>query len=532
MSTLIKLLDSRLRHHGTPVIYADERWWSRDEMNVDLGKTRKVLRLLGVKPGDRVLLVAPNSYAFTVLYLGLLSFGAVVVPVSPASPDREVLRVVRQSGAKAALLHTSVLSASMHQWAQWARVQCVAAVQEFPQDGRLLWSFTQLGAENTIVGEGSAESQDPTIESDGEVTQPDDMPWDDSPGVLMYTSGTTGEPKGVILSHGQLLAAVRQVVGSHHLHRADTGYCVLPLSHINAQVVVLLSSLVSGGRVVMAEKFSASQFWPTIEKHRVTWVSAVPAILEILLRREDVGPTDFSSLRFIRSASAPLFRWQQKEFERRFGVPVIQSYGMTEAGSQICVNPLPPEIRKPGSVGKPVGVKLRIVESSGREVRTGIVGEVAIRGDSVIQAYEGDPSARSFRDGWFYTGDLGYKDEDGYVYITGRNKEMINRAGEKIGPQEVEEVLQLHPGVRHVAVLGLPDALYGERVVAYVVTLHLSQGVKTSLEEQLRTLCRNSLAVHKCPVEYHFVRNIPLGPTGKVQRQRLRQQVLAIAEGL
>ena len=272
-------------------------------------------------------------------------------------------------------------------------------------------------------------------------------PGDDNPGVLMFTSGTTGEPKGVLLRHRHLLAAAHNVVTAHQLTDRDVSYCVLPLFHINAQVIVLLSTLLSSGRLVMADRFHASRFWEDVSDHGVTWVSAVPTILSILSKRDPKG-IDLSTLRFIRSASAPLSPAVAQRFEQIVGAPVIESYGMTEAAGQISVNPLPPGIRKLGSVGRPQGVQLKIENTSHQPVVPYEIGEIAIRGNNVVEGYVNvDGSGKSFGEGWIFTGDLGYLDDDGYVFITGRAKEIINRGGEKLSPREIEDVLNASPAV-------------------------------------------------------------------------------------
>ncbi|WP_188881848.1 AMP-binding protein, partial [Alicyclobacillus cellulosilyticus] len=348
--------------------------------------------------------------------------------------------------------------------------------------------------------------------------------------ILLFTSGTTGLPKGVALTHRQVMATARNVIASHRLTPADVSYVFLPLFHINAQVVALLSTLLSGGRMVIEEKFSKSRFWDTVARYRVTWASAVPTVIGILVKATD-PPRVPASLRFLRSASAPLPAFVARRFEAKFGIPVIESYGLTEAASQVCVNPLPPGKRKIGSVGLPCGVELRVVDGNDRELPPGEIGEIVIRGESVITSYAyGDAGPETFRGGWFHTGDMGYVDEEGYVYITGRTKEMINRAGQKVSPREVEEVIAQHPAVKQVAVIGLPDELYGEKVLAYVVPEEGMVHDEAAFKEALRQLCQSSLSSYKCPADFHLVDDIPVGPTGKVQRHRLREQVL-VAQG-
>ncbi|MCY0876519.1 MAG: AMP-binding protein, partial [Firmicutes bacterium] len=351
---------------------------------------------------------------------------------------------------------------------------------------------------------------------------------EDDGAILLYTSGTTGTPKGVQLTHRQVMATARNVGLSHELTDRDVCYSFLPLFHINAQVIGLLTTLTTGGQLVLDSKFSASRFWPTIAKYKVTWVSAVPTVIAILIKSAG-EPVSEHRPRFVRSASAPLPDLHARRFEARFSIPLIESYGMTEAASQICINPLPPALHKFGSAGRPFGLELRIVDDEGATLPQYDVGEIVIRGDSVISTYEsGDTSGKSFRDGWFYTGDLGYRDVDGFVFITGRSKEMINRAGQKISPREVEEVVLKDPRVKSAAVIGLPDDLYGERVVAYVIPDSVARKGDANFKGELHELCRQSISAYKCPSEFHIVDEIPLGPTGKIQRHRLREQAVAL----
>ena len=260
----------------------------------------------------------------------------------------------------------------------------------------------------------------------------------------------------------------------------------------------------------------------------ITWISAVPTVIGILNRSQHELEAKHN-VRFVRTASAALPQLEAKRFETRFSLPIVESYGMTEAASQICVNPLPPGLRKLGSVGIPVGIDLAIKDDEGRTVPRGTLGEITIAGESVIDHYaSGEQTGKSFLEGYFYTGDIGYQDKDGYVFITGRKKEMINRAGQKISPREVEEVIAQDANVQTVAVIGLPDPLYGERVVAYVTAQNIPVEKQEEWKKKLDQRCRQSISSYKCPVEYQVVDQIPVGPTGKIQRTRLKQQVLAV----
>jgi acyl-CoA synthetase (AMP-forming)/AMP-acid ligase II len=337
----------------------------------------------------------------------------------------------------------------------------------------------------------------------------------------LTTSGTTGDPKGVVLSARQIAWTADQVRLSHHLTTADRGLAVLPFFHINAPVVSLCASLLAGACVVVAPRFSVQRFWEWVERERITWVSVVPTIVALLLTTEK-PPFLPGTLRFARSASAPLPVARHRAFEERFGIPLIETYGLSEAASQVTANPLPPAQRKHGSVGVPTGVELYVCEPlpGTCELPCGAVGEICVRGPNVIAGYEGDASASSFGAGWFRTGDLGYLDADSYLYITGRLREVINRGGEKIAPREIEELLLAHPAVSDAAVVGEPHPLYGQRVVAYITP---RDGWDALVERQLRDYCAQRLSAYKVPEAFYSVPALPRNGNGKLNRQALRR---------
>jgi len=345
--------------------------------------------------------------------------------------------------------------------------------------------------------------------------------------LVMTSSGTTGAPKIVPLSEDQLLHAARAVVAHHRLGPDDRGYCPLPLFHINAIVVGVLSTLVGGGRLVVDRRFSRRSFWERVNGHGVTWINLVPAIITILADTPVPPPPVAARIRFARSASAPLAMATQARFERRCGIPVLETYGMTEAASQIASNPLPAEERRPGSVGQPVGVELRVVDDGGRRVGPDAVGRVEIRGASVVSSYWSSSDGvlavqpATNRCGWLATGDLGRIDGDGYLYLVGRDDDVINRGGEKIYPREIEEVLLADGRVRAAAVVGRPHPIVGEEPVAFVVA---AAGSETDdLAEELSARCRSNLSPFKRPTEITVAPSLPAGPTGKVRRGELRR---------
>jgi acyl-CoA synthetase (AMP-forming)/AMP-acid ligase II/acyl carrier protein len=339
--------------------------------------------------------------------------------------------------------------------------------------------------------------------------------------LVLRTSGTTGAAKVVPLQNAMMCAAVQVVRDTLRLRPDDRCLNVMPLVHVHGFVAGLLAPLASGGSVVCAPGMDGRQFGGWLVDTAATWYTAVPTMHQTVAALLGTEPSlaTRSRLRFIRSASAPLAPSIAATLEAAFKVPVLEAYGMTEAAHQIASNPLPPAARKPGSVGTPTGSRVSIMDASGRHLDPGQVGEVAVGGPRLFAGYERaaglDRSA--FVDGWFQTGDQGYLDDEGYLFLTGRSKEMINRGGETIAPRVVDEVLLEHPGVAQAVAFGLPDARLGEIVAAAVVAV---AGTQVSPQE-LRRFAATRLAAAAVPEQIFLVANIPVGPTGKMQRVRL-----------
>jgi acyl-CoA synthetase (AMP-forming)/AMP-acid ligase II len=344
----------------------------------------------------------------------------------------------------------------------------------------------------------------------------------DDVALILHTSGSTARPKRVPLSHANLSISARNVARTYRLAQDDVSLCVMPLFHVHGLVASTLATLATGGTVVVPGKFSPLSFWRVARDHRVTWYSAVPTLHQLLLARAEPGasrPEGAERLRFIRSGSASLAPQVMHDLEAAFGAPVLESYGMTEAAHQMASNPLPPAARKPGSVGPGTGVAISTMDAEGRHLKQGERGEVIIKGATVIRGYENDPEANaaSFVDGWFRTGDEGYLDEDGYLTLVGRIKELINRGGEKISPREIDEVLLAHPAVAEAVTFGVPHPTWGEEVVAAVVLR------EPTSRSELLAYCRERLADFKRPKQIHIVEAIPRTATGKVQRRLVAQ---------
>tara|TARA_B100000579_G_scaffold438003_1_gene470750 strand:+ start:2541 stop:4034 length:1494 start_codon:yes stop_codon:yes gene_type:complete len=337
--------------------------------------------------------------------------------------------------------------------------------------------------------------------------------------LFLHTSGTTSRPKGVPLKHKNLLKSLDNIITTYNLSGEDIALVVMPLFHVHGLIGVALSTLASGGQIVIPEKFSASNFWRLQKEYNATWYSAVPTIHQILLIRADQDQAPKKSFRFIRSCSAALAPSVLVDLEKRFGAPVLEAYGMTEASHQMSSNPMPPEERKAGSVGKPTGVEINIMsmESMGNMLETNKIGEVVIKGENVTSGYHNNDDANkdSYVSGWFRTGDQGFIDEDGYLNLTGRIKELINRGGEKISPLEVDAVLLNHPSVNEAVCFAFPDEKYGEVVHAALV---INSEVT---EKEIQEFCSKSIASFKIPEKIHFAEELPRTATGKIQRRNV-----------
>lgn len=344
------------------------------------------------------------------------------------------------------------------------------------------------------------------------------------PALLMYTSGTTGTPKGVLLTHANLLHAARSMAAWHSLTQSDTVLSSLPIYHINGQVISTITPFVSGGSVVAPHAFSVSNWWNLAMQYRCTWINMVPTIIAYLINAAKSGGAlpsrqDLKSIRFGRSASAPLPPEHHREFEALFGITVIEGMGMTESCSMVFCNPHD-ESRRYGSPGKPCGVEAKVIDPEGAPLGNNVVGEICLRGGNVLNAYykAETETAKAFdSEGWLKTGDLGMRDDDGFYFITGRLKELIIKGGENIAPREIDEAVLKHPAVLDAAAVGIPDSNYGQEIMVCII---LKPGEKCS-EDEMRSFCSEHLGKFRTPKIILFMEDLPRGPSGKVQRLKL-----------
>jgi len=341
----------------------------------------------------------------------------------------------------------------------------------------------------------------------------------------MYTSGTTGKPKGVILTNRAVITGGQNVSAAHHLEPQDRVLGILPLYHINAQIVTATAPLIHGGSLILPHRFSASVFWKLAARFECTWLNVVPTIISYLIEADAPLPrgVDISRIRFCRSASAPLPPSQHRDFEEKFNIGVIETMGLTETAAPCFSNPLDQTKRKIGSPGLAFGNEAKIMDSNGMTLPPNVSGEIMIRGANVMKHYYKNPeeTSKAFtKDGWLHTGDLGYLDDDGFVFVTGRIKELIIKGGENIAPREIDEVLIRHPAVFEAASVGIPDKHYGQEIMAFVV---LKPETLCS-ENDLQEFCRQQLGAYKTPRIFRFLEELPKGPSGKVQRLKLIDQ--------
>jgi acyl-CoA synthetase (AMP-forming)/AMP-acid ligase II/acyl carrier protein len=459
------------------------------------------LNAFGVRRHDRVAMILPNGPEMAVAFLGVAS-GATAAPLNPAYRAEELDFYLSDLATKVLIVQAGVESPA----AGVARARGITVIELSPTLEAEAGVFTLMGrdAAASNIG-GPAGGEDIAL--------------------LLHTSGTTSRPKVVPLTHINLCASAQSVRASLELVAADRCLNVMPLFHIHGLVATVLASLAAGATVICTPGFYAPEFFGWMEECDPTWYTAVPTMHQAILLRAPAQRETIARhpLRFLRSSSSALPRQVMADLEKTFRAPVIEAYGMTEAAHQMASNPLPPRSRIPGSVGVAAGPDIAIMGDSGTLLPVGEPGEVVIRGRNVMRGYENNPEANaaSFTQGWFRTGDQGWIDPEGYLHLTGRLKEIINRGGEKISPREIDEVLLDHPAVAQALTFALPDPTLGEDVGAAVV---LRQGASAT-ETEIRDFVARRLTDFKVPRSVRFLDEIPKGPTGKLQRIGLAERL-------
>ncbi len=474
---------------GTPLTYGALRRQVRGIVSA--------LNERGIGVGDRVAIVLDNGPEMATAFL-CIGAGATAAPLNPSYRADEFEFYLTDLRAK---------------------LLVVAAGKETPA----IAVATKLGVPIAHLvaapgrGAGSFELDFPTTLTATEPTTPRLATADDI-ALVLHTSGTTSRPKIVPLAQRNVCASAKNIRETLALTNKDAGLIVMPLFHIHGLIAALLAPLSAGGMVWCTPGFNALKFFGWLSEAKPTWYTAVPTMHQALLLRapKNEEAVANSRLRFVRSSSSSLPPTVLADLERVFRTRVAEAYGMTEAAHQMASNPLPPRERKPGTVGVAAGPEVRVVDEQGKTVPAGARGEIVIRGANVMTAYENNPSANetAFIDGWFRTGDVGTMDEEGYLSIVGRLKEIINRGGEKISPREVDEIIMEHPAVHQCVTFAVPHDMLGEEVGAAIV---LREG-HTATDRELREFAAIRLADFKVPKKIVIVKEIPVGATGKLQR--------------
>jgi acyl-CoA synthetase (AMP-forming)/AMP-acid ligase II len=492
--SLPEVLASRAAEIGDESFVRDvHQEWTFGEFHQRVTEVAAGLRELGVEQGDVVGVVLPNSPHYLEVWWAILWLGATFNPVNPALTAREVTNILTDSGA-ACVVCTPEVAAGLE-----------ARREELPELREIV----------------AAEGTDPAapLRGRGTVDRHADVKGGDLAS-FVYTSGTTGRPKGAMLGHANFLANAWQLGEPLPVSRGDTLGMVLPLFHVNAQLVTTVIPLVLGARVAIWERFSASRFWADCARFEPVTFSSVPTMLAALLHAPGADEAESNSLRFVICGAAPLSPALFRRFEERFGLKIMEGYGLTEGTCCTTINPFTGP-RKIGSVGLPTRAQeVAIMDERNQVVADGTPGEVCFRGPNMMHGYYNRPdaNAETLVDGWLHTGDVGYRDEDGYFFLVDRTKDMIIRGGENIYPREIEDVLLEHELVKEAAVVGRPDEVRGEEVHAVVA---LVSGEDASVLEEH---CRERLAAFKVPSSWEVVDELPKTSTGKIDKKPLREK--------
>ncbi|KAF1814667.1 acetyl-CoA synthetase-like protein [Eremomyces bilateralis CBS 781.70] len=477
---------------------------SYEQLCAEIISFQRKLAALGIAPSSAVSIALPNSYAFIVAFLAASWQRAIAAPLNPAYTQSEFEFYIDDLSSAVALVPQGAYGEDAA--AVRAARKYKAAIAECYWNGSEV--VLDVKEPGKLQGKGGVQL---------EKARREDV------ALVLHTSGTTGRPKAVPLTHRNLTRTMKNIQNTYQLSPADRTLLVMPLFHVHGLLAAFLAPLASGGSVVVPSKFSASEFWHDFNTYKANWYTAVPTIHQILLKSPLPSPKP--NIRFIRSCSSPLSPKVFHELEKTFDAPVLEAYAMTEAAHQMTSNPLPPGKRIPGSVGIGQGVEVAILDESGNELAREKEGEISIRGENVTPGYINNDAANksSFTSqGYFRTGDQGKMDKDGYVFITGRIKELINKGGEKISPIELDNVIAQHPAVAEAVSFAIDDEMYGQDVGVSVV---LKDGHQLGGDE-LKIWMKDRVAKFKLPKKVFFTDIMPKTATGKVQRRMVAQAML------
>ncbi|KAI0851275.1 acetyl-CoA synthetase-like protein [Daldinia vernicosa] len=460
---------------------------------------QRKLAAIGITNRSPVSIATVNSYEFIVSFLATSWQRGIAAPLNPAYKQAEFEFYIEDIKSAIVLVPKGAYEANAP--SVKAARKFNAAIAECYWDN----AKNEVALDVKDFGQLKGKAKENVLQ-----------PQTDDVALVLHTSGTTSRPKVVPLTHRNLTRTMKNIQSTYQLTAQDRTMLVMPLFHVHGLLCALLAPLYSGGSMIVPTKFSASDFWQDFVTHGANWYTAVPTIHQILLKNP--APSPLPKIRFIRSCSSPLSPTVFHQLEEKFKAPVLEAYAMTEAAHQMTSNPLPPAKRKPGTVGLGQGVEVKILNDAGDEVPQGTEGEICIRGENVTKGYLNNPTANATafaKGGFFRTGDQGKKDEDGYIIITGRIKELINKGGEKISPIELDNVLTRHPSVSEAVSFAIPDELYGQDIGVAIV---LKSGAKLE-EDELRAWVNERLAKFKVPKKIYFTEVMPKTATGKIQRR-------------
>ncbi|MFC4353579.1 fatty acid--CoA ligase family protein [Chryseomicrobium palamuruense] len=511
--SLVQRVQQQAQHHPTKAAFSFMgKETSYAEFEGSVAKFAGALKASGVNKGDNVAFLLGNTPHFLISLYATMRIGATAVPINPIYTPDEISYILKNSDAKV-VIALDLLLPLVEQ-----------AAGAFPQVSNYIICETSPETPEKLQALPDAVKQKvksfTSLLQRGEMILPVEVAPDDT-AVILYTSGTTGHPKGAMLTYENIYSNARDVADYLQFSPEDRVLATLPVFHVFALTVVVNAPLVTGATIILVPKFSPADVFTAAKEQQATVFAGVPTMYNFLYQFPDGNPEDFSTVRLAISGGASLPVALLHNFEEKFNVRISEGYGLSEASPVTCFNPLDRD-RKAGSIGTSIiNVENKIVDELGEDLPVGEVGELIVRGPNVMKGYYKMPeeTANTIRDGWLYTGDLAKKDEEGYFYIVDRKKDMIIVGGYNVYPREVEEVLFAHPGIMEAAVVGAPDPNFGEQVLAFVVL----KDEKLSTEE-IQEFCKEKLAKYKVPTRIEILEELPKNTTGKILRRTLKEQ--------